>query len=326
MQDLSTKYLGLTLKSPLIISSSRLTSTIGQLKEAEENGAGAVVLKSLFEEQINHHIHSFQPAPGSYPEADDYLSNYIHDNSVEEYLGLIRSAKKNLSIPVIPSINCYTAKGWTGFAKNIADAGADAIEINVFFMPVDRKKTSAESEKLYFELIESLKKTVKIPVVLKIGYRFSNILYMIDQFYIRGIEGVVMFNRFYEPDIDINKMEVIPASILSQEYERRYVLRWIGMASAQDIKIDISASTGVHSGQDAVKYLLAGATTVQVCSVLYNKGISYIKTMNQQITDWMSVKGFKKIEDFRGKLNYLNYEKPTVFERTQFMKYFSSFE
>lgn len=326
MENLTTEYLGLTLKSPLIVSSSRLTSTIGQLKEAEESGAGAVVLKSLFEEQINHHIHSFQSAPGSYPEADDYLANYIHDNSVEAYLELIRNAKKNLAIPVIPSINCYTAKGWTGFAKNIADAGADAIEINVFFLPVDRKKSAAESEKLYFDLIENLKNIVKIPIVLKIGYRFSNILYMIDQFYMRGIEGVVMFNRFYEPDIDINKMEVIPASILSQDIERRYVLRWIGMASAQDIKIDISASTGVHSGQDAVKYLLAGATTVQVCSALYNKGISYIKTMNGQISDWMSSRGFKKTDDFRGKLNYLNYEKPTVFERTQFMKYFSSFE
>jgi dihydroorotate dehydrogenase (fumarate) len=325
MENLATKYLGLTLTSPLIVSSSRLTSTIGQLKEAEENGAGAVVLKSLFEEQINHHIHSVRSST-DYPEADDYLSNYIQSNSVENYLDLIRNAKKNLSIPVIPSINCYTSHGWTGFAKNIAEAGADAIEINVFYMPIDRKKSSAESEKLYFDLIESLKKTVKIPIVLKIGYRFSNILYMIDQFYIRGIQGVVMFNRFYEPDIDINKMEVIPAAILSQENERRYVLRWIGMASAQKIKIDISASTGVHSGQDAVKYLLAGANTVQVCSALYNKGIPFIKTMNKQISDWMTDKGFKKVDDFRGKLNYLNYEKPTVFERTQFMKYFSSFE
>jgi dihydroorotate dehydrogenase (fumarate) len=325
MENLATKYLGLTLTSPLIVSSSRLTSTIGQLKEAEENGAGAVVLKSLFEEQINHHIHSVRSST-DYPEADDYLSNYIQSNSVENYLDLIRNAKKNLSIPVIPSINCYTSHGWTGFAKNIAEAGADAIEINVFYMPIDRKKSSAESEKLYFDLIESLKKTVKIPIVLKIGYRFSNILYMIDQFYIRGVQGVVMFNRFYEPDIDINKMEVIPAAILSQENERRYVLRWIGMASAQKIKIDISASTGVHTGQDAVKYLLAGANTVQVCSALYNKGIPFIKTMNKQISDWMTDKGFKKVDDFRGKLNYLNYEKPAVFERTQFMKYFSSFE
>jgi len=325
MENLTTRYLGLILKSPLIVSSSRLTSTIGQLKEAEDNGAGAVVLKSLFEEQINYYVNSVPSSPG-YPEADDYLANYIQSNTVDNYLDLIRKAKKNLNIPVIPSINCYTSQGWTGFAKNMADAGADAIEINVFFMPVDRKKSSAEAEKLYFELIESLKKTVKIPIALKIGYRFSNILYMIDQFYNRGIEGVVMFNRFYEPDIDINKMEVIPASIFSQENERRYVLRWIGMASAQDIKIDISASTGVHTGQDAIKYLLAGADTVQVCSVLYNKGIPYIKTMNQQISDWMTAKKFKTIDEFRGKLNYLNYEKPAVFERTQFMKYFSSFE
>ncbi|HBZ20656.1 MAG TPA: diguanylate cyclase, partial [Bacteroidales bacterium] len=218
------------------------------------------------------------------------------------------------------------AGGWMEFARHIAEAGADALEINVFFLPVDRKKNSAESEKLYFELIESLKKSVKIPIALKIGFRFSNILYLIDQFYNRGIEGVVMFNRFYEPDIDINKMDIIPASILSSENERRYVLRWIGMASAQDIRIDISASTGVHSGQDAIKYLLAGADTVQVCSVLYNKGLEHLKTMNRQISDWMSLKGFKSIDDFRGKLNYVNYQKPSVFERTQFMKYFSSYE
>ncbi len=325
MNKLQTKYLGLTLKSPLIVSSSRLTSTAGQLKEAEDSGAGAVVLKSLFEEQINSYINSI-PSSHSYPEADDYISNYISSNSVDNYLDLIRNAKKNLNIPVIPSINCYTSKGWMGFAKKMEDAGADAIEINVFFMPVDRKKSSFESEKLYFELIEKLKNTVKIPIAMKIGYRFSNILYMIDQFYNRSIEGVVMFNRFFEPDIDINKMEVVPASIFSQENERRYVLRWIGMASAQDIKIDISASTGVHSGQDAVKYLLAGAKSVQVCSVLYEKGIGFLKTMNEQIENWMDSKKFTNINDFRGKLNYLNYEKPAVFERTQFMKYFSSYE
>ncbi|HAX92561.1 MAG TPA: diguanylate cyclase [Bacteroidales bacterium] len=325
MEKLTTLYLGLTLRSPLIVSSSRLTSTLGHLKEAEDSGAGAVVLKSLFEEQINYYVHAVS-SQSDYPEADDYISNYVHSNSVENYLEMIRQAKKNLSIPVIPSINCYTAKGWTGFARNMAEAGADALEINVFFLPVDRKLTSAESEKLYFELIENIKNTVKIPVALKIGFRFSNILYMVDQFYNRGVNGLVMFNRFYEPDIDIDKLELIPASVLSQEIERRYVLRWIGMASAQKLKIDISASTGVHSGQDAVKYLLAGANSVQVCSVLYTKGIGYLKTMNQQIANWMDSKGFGSVDEFRGKLNYSNYDKPGAFERTQFMKYFSSYE
>jgi dihydroorotate dehydrogenase (fumarate) len=323
MGKLSVKYLGMELRSPLIVSSSRLTSTLGYLKEAEDSGAGAVVLKSLFEEQINQYIHSMQPSH-SYPEADDYTSFYIKSHSVEEYLTLIRKAKEILSIPVIPSINCYTSEGWIGFAKNIADAGADALEINVFLLPTNRKKSAAESEKIYLDLIEKLKKTINIPIAIKIGYRFSNILYMIDQFYMRKVEGVVMFNRFYEPDIDINTMDIVPASIFSNENERRLVLRWIGMASAQDIKIDISASTGVHSGADAIRYLLAGANSVQVCSVLYDKGIPFLKNMNRQIEIWMDKNGFGSISDFRGKLNYRNYKKPMVFERTQFMKYFSS--
>jgi len=322
MGKLSVKYLGLHLKSPLIVSSSRLTSTPGLLKEAEDNGAGAVVLKSLFEEQINHYI-NIHPS-GGYPEADDYLANYIKSNSVEEYLNLIRKAREILNIPVIPSINCVSSEGWTAFAKNIADAGADALEVNVFFLPVDRKKNSIDSEKIYYDLIDKLKKVVKIPIVLKIGFRFSNILYMIDQFYMRGVNGVVMFNRFYEPDINIDKIDIIPAAIFSTESEKRHVLRWIAMASSQDIKIDISASTGVHSGADAIKYLLAGAHSVQVCSVLYNKGITFLKEMNRQIEAWMDRKGYGSIDEFRGKLNWRNYDKPMVFERTQFMKYFST--
>jgi len=323
MDKLAVKYLGLNLKSPLIVSSSRLTSTPGSLKEAEDSGAGAVVLKSLFEEQINHFI-STVPSSSGYPEADDYIANYLKSHSVDEYLNLIRKAKEILSIPVIPSINCFSSEGWTGFAKNIADAGADAIEINVFFLPTDKKKTSSDSEKIYFDLIEKLKKVLKIPVAIKIGYKFSNILYMIDQFYMRRVEGVVMFNRFYEPDINIDKLEIIPAPVFSTASEMRLVLRWIAMASAQDHRIDISASTGVHTGADAVKYLLAGANSVQVCSVLYEKGVQYISEMNKKIESWMDKNRFGSVDEFRGKLNYRNYKKPVVYERTQFMKYFSS--
>lgn len=323
MEKLSVKYLGYTIKSPLIVSSSRLTSNLDNLKEAEDAGAGAVVLKSLFEEQITHFISTI-PATTGYPEADDYIANYTRSNSVDEYLSLIRKAKENISIPVIPSINCYTSGGWIGFAKNIAEAGADAIEINVFHLPVDRKKSAADMEKTYFDLVEKLKKTIKIPIAVKLGFRFSNILYIIDQLYNRGVEGVVLFNRFFEPDVDLKKIDIVPASVFSKENERRYVLRWVGMAAGQDIKIDISASTGVHSGNDALKYILVGANSVQVCSVLYEKGISYLKTMNKQMVEWMDQKGFSSVSDFRGKLNYRNYNKPFVYERTQFMKYFSS--
>jgi dihydroorotate dehydrogenase (fumarate) len=323
MTNLTTNYMGLTLRSPLIISSSRLTSTLENLMLAEANGAGAVVLKSLFEEQIISSINALS-VPTGYPEADDYITNYTKSHSVDEYIDLIIKAKKNLSIPVIPSINCFSSEGWTEFAKKIADSGADALEINVFFMPIDRKKTAADSEKVYFDLIAKLTGVIKIPVSFKIGNRFSNILYMIDQFYNRGIKGVVMFNRFYEPDIDVNILEIVPSPVFSTSGERRNVLRWIAMASAQDIKIDISASTGVRDGDDAVRYLLAGASTVQVCSVLYEKGIPHLKSINHGISNWMAKHNFKTINDFRGKLNWVNYNRPAIFERTQFMKHFAS--
>jgi len=191
-------------------------------------------------------------------------------------------------------------------------------------MPLDRKKSAADSEKIYFDLITKLKGVINIPVALKIGTRFSNILYMIDLFYIRGIKGVVMFNRFYEPDIDVNRLEIVPAPVFSTAEERRNVLRWIAMASAQDIKIDISASTGVRVGEDAVRYILAGASTVQVCSVLYQKGLPYLNTLNQEISDWMTNHKFNTINDFKGMLNWANCSRPAVFERTQFMKHFAS--
>jgi dihydroorotate dehydrogenase (fumarate) len=192
MGKLSTQYLGLNLKSPVIVSSSGLTSTIESLRAAEDNGAGAVVLKSLFEEQINQNIATFTPNPG-FPEADDYISSYLRAHSLSEYLNLIRAAKASLSIPVIASVNCYSSEGWTDFAKSMEEAGADALEINVFFMPLDRKSSSAEAEKIYLSLTEKLRLTVKIPISIKVGMRFSNILNMIDQFYMRGVQGVVMF-------------------------------------------------------------------------------------------------------------------------------------
>jgi dihydroorotate dehydrogenase (fumarate) len=306
MHKLTTSYLGLNLKSPVIVSSSRLTSNIDNLKTAEENGAGAVVLKSLFEEQIMYYINQL-PLKEGFPEADDYISAYARSHSVEEYLNLIRKAK-------------------TDFSGKISDAGADALEINAFFMPLDRKMSSSEAEKLYLKLVERVVEKLTIPVAMKIGTRFSNVLYMIDQFYARGVKGVVMFNRFYEPDIDIRRMQIVPAQIFSSGEEKRYVLRWIAMASAQGIRIDISASTGVKNGEDVIKYLLAGADTVQVCSVLYEKGLPYLAELNSELTKWMTERDYKTIGEFKGKLNWKNTEKPVVFERTQFMKYFSSID
>lgn len=325
MGRLDTKYLGLKLKSPVIAGSSGNTASLSKMKEAEDNGAGAIVMKSLFEEQINAQI-SASGGPVSYPEADDYMAYYIKSNAFEEYLELVASAKKSLDIPVIPSINCISSGTWTDFAVNIEKAGADALEVNMFFLPVNSSVASHDIEKEYINLVEKLKGTISIPVAVKIGFRFTNILNMLDLFYKRGVEGVVMFNRFYEPDIDTGKMAIVPAQVFSSAEEKRYVLRWIAMAGAMDAKPDISASTGVYSGDDAVKYILAGASTVQVCSVLYRKGISVIKNINGQIEEWMEKKGFGNISQFRGKLSYASIDNPSVFERTQFMRYFSEHE
>lgn len=324
MSTINTSYLGLDLKSPIIAGSSNFTSKVESIVEAEAAGAGAVVLKSLFEEQIVSMAHSMS-SKESYPEADDYLQYYTRTNSVEAYLDLIAGARKKVSIPIIASINCFSPQGWTDFAVDIEKAGASALEVNIFFIPTDMHQSSAQSEAVYFKIIDSLKKKLKIPISVKIGMRFSNLLNFVWQMHNHGASGVVLFNRFYEPDIDIKNMNVVPASVLSTPAEQRYVLRWVGMVSSQDTKTDISASTGVFAGDDAIKYLLAGATTVQVCSALYKRGFTVITEINEALHKWMDNNEFSTISDFRGKLNYKNIGNPALFERSQFMKHYSSY-
>lgn len=324
MANLSTSYLGLKLNSPLVLSSSGLSDSIEKIKIAQDSGAGAVVLKSLFEEQISFQAGKLAES-SDYPEAADYINYYTRSNSLDTYLKLIRDAKRDISIPVIPSINCVSSKEWVEFARNIEREGADAIEINMFFMPVSKDLSPQDAEKVYFDLIEKLVSSLSIPVSIKLGQRFSNLLNLVDRFYNRGVRGVVLFNRFYEPDIDINSISITPASVFSSESDRRYVLRWIAMVDAFIAKIDLAATTGVHSGHDAIKYLLAGADVVQLASVLYTKGIEYIAEMNAAIISWMEEKGFATVDEYRGKLNYRNIEDPGKYERAQFMKYFSSY-
>ena len=323
--NLETNYLGLTLRNPLIISSSGLTDSLDKIKAAADYGAGAVVLKSIFEEQINYQA-GILLVGSDYPEASDYISYYTKTHSLDNYLKLIRSAKESTDIPVIPSINCVSVDDWINYAKNIESAGADALEVNMFFMPLDKTIRPANAEKLYFELVERLRVTLKIPFAIKLGQRFTNLFYLIDQLYNRGANGVVLFNRFFEPDIDVNSMNIIPASVFSSPDDKRNVLRWIAMASAINEKISLSASTGVHSGEDVVKYLLAGADTVQICSVLYKEGQEYIKEVLTAVESWMKSKNFNSINEFRGKLNYKNFKDARKYERAQFMKYFSAYE
>lgn len=323
MPNLEVEYLGLKLKNPVIVSSSGLTSTVDKIRSLEKAGAGAVVLKSLFEEQINYEAGSLI-MDHDYPEAEDYIRNYTKDHSVGNYLDLIEEAKKTVSIPVIASINCVSASDWVGFSQRIEEAGADALELNVYFLPTDRLTSSVDFENVYYELASKVTKIINIPVSVKLGNNFTNVLAIIDRLHAQGIKGVVMFNRFYEPDIDIERMKLTAADIFSNPSDLRHVLRWVALVSDKIRVMDISASTGVHSSEAVIKQILAGAKTVQVCSLLYKNGIKEVSNLLGGLQEWMDRKGYEEISDFRGKMSYKNIPDPTAYERSQFMKYFSN--
>lgn len=325
MINLETKYMGLKLKNPIIVASSGLTNSIEKIKDLESAGAGAVVLKSIFEEQINNEVSDLinRDPQNLYPEAEDYIWNYTRNNSITRHLNLLSEAKKETEIPIIASINCMSASEWTVFAKDFENAGADALELNLFFVPTARLRSSEEIEQLYLKIVSEVKKQVTIPVSVKIGYYYTNLVSMADRLVAHGANALVLFNRFYEPDIDIEKMQITSAEVFSSPADIRRSLRWIGLISSQLPKVEIAASTGIHDGEAVIKQLLAGAQTVQVCSGIYINGSQLIAGMLNDLTAFMKKQNFKKIEDFRGRLSYKNIPDPMQYERAQFMKYFS---
>lgn len=323
MANLQTTYLGLSLKNPIIVSSSGLTSNVETIKKLEAHGAAAVVLKSLFEEQILHEAGSLS-VHSDYPEAEDYLKAYVTSNNVEKYLELISEAKEAVDIPVIASINCLSASKWIDFAAKIQEAGADALEVNVFVLPTDSRKTAEDYEAVYYTLAEKLRRLISIPIAFKLGNHFTNPLRIIEQLWYRNIQGVVLFNRFFAPDLDIKSMKVTSAEVFSNPSDIRDTLRWVAMASHIVPKIDISASTGVHSGEAVVKMMLAGASSAQVCSALYKNGTAHLKSLITFVEKWMDEKGYTSIADIKGTMNYGKIGDPGVYERSQFMKYYSS--
>jgi len=327
MADISTKYLGLKLKSPLIAASSGLTDNVENLIRFEKQGVGAVVLKSIFEEEIILDKHSNLTKMRSdgfiYPETLEFYDYNEHasDELTLQYLELVKKAKRKLKIPVIASINCVTADQWTFYPKELELAGADAIELNIFIMPSDLKRTRADNEKVYFDIIKEVKKQVTIPVSLKVSFYFSDLAIMLKKFSESGISGLVLFNRFYSPDIDIDSLEVTSASVLSSPTDFTTPLRWIAIMN-KHVKCDLAASTGVHDGQGIVKMILAGAKAVQVASAFYKNGMDYASDMLSYLNQWMDKKGYSKIEDFRGLMCQSETANPAAFQRVQFMKYF----
>jgi len=298
------------------------------LYKFEKSGAAAVVLKSLFEEQINHmiakNIHS-QGENFSYPEADDYISNYTRDNDIDNYIKLIKGAKEAVNIPVIASINCISSADWVSFASKFEAAGADGLELNIFILPSDPKRDAAQNEAVYFEIIEKVKKEVTIPVAIKISSYFSGLANLTLKLSWTGINGMVLFNRFFSPDIDIDNFKVTATNVFSTPDELAMSLRWVAMLSSR-LHCDVAASTGIHDGAAVIKQLLAGAKAVQIASVLYKKDFSVIGDMLKDLESWMDKHGFENLEPVIGKMSIKEIENPAAFERVQFMKHFSGIE
>lgn len=327
MVNLETSYLGLKLKNPLVAASSGLTSTVEKMQALADAGIGAVVLKSIFEEQINNEITRMlndESQNAGYPEAEDYIRTYLRENTVGSHIKLVKEAKEVLGVPVIASVNGVSASEWTTFAKEFEEAGADAIELNVFYLPTDRNERPGMVEQLYVDVLTKVKSVVSIPVSVKFGPYHSNILGMADKLKANGAAGVVMFNRFYEPDIDLETLELKAAEVFSSPSDMRRTLRWVGMVASTVSNLDIAASTGIHDGDAVIKQLLAGATVAQLCSTLYINGAEVVPQIIEQIEAFMKKWNFKTIDDFRGRLSYKNIPDPMVYERAQFMKYFSN--
>jgi dihydroorotate dehydrogenase (fumarate) len=329
MAELHTHYLGLNLRNPFIVSSSGLTKSVNDLKEAERAGAGAVVLKSLFEEQIlldaSQHLNQASSDSliySEYSESLDYIDYHIREKELSTYLNLVRDAKKELLIPVIASINCVTSGEWVNFAKKIEESGADALELNIAILPYNENVTDEEIEQRYFNIVKQIKAKVSIPVAVKIGSYFTNPVRFIKNLDECGVDGIVIFNRFFNPDIDIDDFEVVTTNLYSNEAELFQTLRWLAIMSGK-VKCNLAASTGIHSGEAMIKALLAGAKVVEVSSAIYKNGLPVIQQMLGVLENWMDKKNFLTTDQFIGKMSQYNMKNPEVYERIQFMRYYS---
>lgn len=324
MANLHTTYAGLKLKNPLIAGSSGLTNNLHKIKEMEKAGIGAVVLKSLFEEQIDNHAGKLSEM-SDYPEASDYIDAYVKMNHLDKYLDLIRSAKDTCDIPIIASVNCYKLTQWTDYAKTIENAGADALELNIFVVNAGEFGDTYLQDS-YLNIVRELKKIIRIPLIVKMARTFSNLPGLVEKLKAAGANAVVLFNRYYPLDIDIDRMEITSGKVFSHPADFHDTLRWTAITSGRVKKIDIACSTGVHSWEDVIKGLLAGASAIQLCSVLYEKGLDTVSEMLTCVEEWMEQNYYDSIDDFKGKLNYANIATPALYERAQFMKYFSNYK
>lgn len=325
MVDLTSNYAGITLHNPIVVASSGLTNSAKKIEELAAAGAGAVVLKSLFEEQIDSLSASMSQA-GDYPEAADYISEYVKANEIGKYLDLIREAKSRVQIPIIASVNCYKSGEWTSYARQIAEAGADAIEVNIMRLEGDVKADASALIESYASIVRDITKAVSIPVQVKLAKYFSCLPALIEKLRQAGAAGITIFNRSYQMDINIETESIVGGEVFTTPETLSDTLRYTGILAAKVPQLPISATTGIHDHEAVIKCIMAGASSTQICSVLYRKGANHIKELLDGLTQWMEKKMYTSLSEFRGKLKAQDSGDGTQYMRMQFMKYFSNKE
>ena len=329
MTDLTSRYLGLELRSPLVASASPLTGNLDGLRRLEEAGAGAVVLPSLFQEQLEHEsaeidrllatgAEHYAEALGYFPELQDY------NTGPDEYLSLIETATYELSIPVIASLNGTTVGGWTRHAQLIESAGADALELNIYYVAANHSESPAQIEEQYLELVSGVRSATKLPLAVKLGPYFTSLPYMARAIVAAGADGLVLFNRFYQPDIDLESFDVVPRLELSTPGELRLPLRWIAILRDQ-IHASIAATTGVHDAEAVLKVLLAGADVAMMASCLLRHGIEYLGRIEADVRNWLEEHSYATVSELRGSMSQRSVPNPAGFERANYMHALTSY-
>lgn len=328
--DISTTYLGMKLRSPLVASASPLMEHIDNIKRMEDAGVGAVVLYSLFEEQIRrerealyyyltHGTESFAEALTYFPEPVSFHAK------PDEYLEHIRRVKASVNVPVVASINGATIGGWTQFAKKMEEAGADALELNVYNIPTDAEVTGMEVEQMYINILTAVKSSVSIPVAIKLSPFFSNMANMAKRLDHAGADALVLFNRFYQPDIDLDSLEIRPNLILSTPQALRLPMHWIAILHGR-IKADMAATSGVHTAEDVLKVMMVGANVAMMTSAILKNGIDHFRKIEREMVEWMEQHEYVSIQQMRGSMSQINSEDPSVFERVQYMRALTTYK
>lgn len=324
--SLKSTYAGIELKNPIIAASSNKTNSAAKNLALESAGVGAIILKSLFEENILNQCAKMSEYADSHAEGADYMQEYMRSSELSDYINLIKESKAKCSIPIVASINAVSSGEWVEFAKLIEDAGADALELNIMGIECDVNYEDGEFEKRHLEIAQAVLAVVSIPVVIKLGAFLTSPISLVSKLKACGVKGVVMFNRMYQADIDINEMQYVPAHTFSSAQELALPLRWVAIASARVKGLDFVLSGGVKSGEDVVKAILAGASSVEVCSVMFTDGNDWVEGALHQVEQWQEDQGFGEVLDYKGRMNASGGREQEMLVRTQFLRHFGSVE